>query len=516
MKELQNIHDTGTIEGVDFSKLSQAQKGRTIRSFLFYKEKYFPDGKFDKLKARLVASGDAQDRSLYTESQTSSPTVSTETLFMVAAIAGREKRKVVTVDIGSAFLRGKFQEDSEPIIMRLDKEMADALCKIDPKAYKAFKRHDGSMYVQLKKPLYGLIEAAKLWFDEISRTLKSLGFKQNAYDECCWNRDFKGKQQTIVIHVDDILATCELEEANQQLIRALKRTYEQIGTSVGLVHSYLGMTFDFSIEGRVRVTQEGYVTELVASEDLKRAVKTPATADLFEIDANSPRLSKSDSEDFHSNTAKLLFLSKRTRPDICVPVSFLTSRVQESTEQDMGKLKRVLRYLLGTKHMGITLEADSQIIRLRCFVDASYGVHRDCKSHTGTVISLGSGPVLVKSVKQKINTKSSTEAELVGLSDSMSAIIWCRNFLEAQGYDMPPAQVFQDNMSTIAMIRSGKPTSDRTRHINIRFFFINDREKSGEVKVEYKSTKSMLADILTKPLQGEQFEVLRNELLNIK
>ena len=68
----------------------------------------------------------------------------------------------------------------------------------------------------------------------------------------------------------------------------------------------------------------------------------------------------------------------------------------------MGKLKRVLRYLLGTKHMGITLEADSQIIRLRCFVDASYGVHRDCKSHTGTVISLGSGPVLVKSVKQKI------------------------------------------------------------------------------------------------------------------
>ena len=270
MKELQNIHDTGTIEGVDFSKLSQAQKGRTIRSFLFYKEKYFPDGKFDKLKARLVASGDAQDRSLYTESQTSSPTVSTETLFMVAAIAGREKRKVITVDIGSAFLRGKFQEDSEPIIMRLDKEMADALCRIDPNAYKAFRRHDGSMYVQLKKPLYGLIEAAKLWFDEISRTLKSLGFKQNVYDECCWNRDFKGKQQTIVIHVDDILATCELEEANQQLIDALKSTYEQIGTSVGLVHSYLGMTFDFSIEGRVKVTQEGYVTELVASEDLAK------------------------------------------------------------------------------------------------------------------------------------------------------------------------------------------------------------------------------------------------------
>ena len=149
-------------------------------------------------------------------------------LSMVAAIAGSERRKVATIDIGSAFLRGKFEDGSDPIIMRLDKEMADALCKIDP-GYKVFKRPDGSLYVQLKKPLYGLIEVAKLWFDEISRTLQSLGFKQNAYDECCWNRDFKGKQHTIVIHVDDILSTCELDEANQQLISALKAKYEHIG-----------------------------------------------------------------------------------------------------------------------------------------------------------------------------------------------------------------------------------------------------------------------------------------------
>jgi hypothetical protein len=66
---------------------------------------------------------------------------------------------------------------SEPIIMRLDREMADALCKIDP-GYKVFERPDGSLYVQLKKPLYGLIEAAKLWFDEISRTLLAVSWVQ--------------------------------------------------------------------------------------------------------------------------------------------------------------------------------------------------------------------------------------------------------------------------------------------------------------------------------------------------
>ena len=117
-------------------------------------------------------------------------------------------------------------------------------------------------------------------------------------------------------------------------------------------------------------------------------------------------------------------------------------------------------------------------------------------------------------MKQKINTKSSTEAELIGLSDGLSLVIWARNFLESQGYKMPPATVFQDNMSTIAMLKNGRPTSDRTRHVNIRFFFACDKEASGEINIEYKPTKEMLADILTKPLQGELFMQLRSELLN--
>ena len=79
---------------------------------------------------------------------------------------------------------------------------------------------------------------------------------------------------------------------SKQLVEALKSKYNQIGVEVGLKHSYLGMTFDFSVEGQVKVTQEGYVSELVASEDLRTPVKTPALPDLFEVDADSPRLDK--------------------------------------------------------------------------------------------------------------------------------------------------------------------------------------------------------------------------------
>ena len=163
--------------------------------------------------------------------------------------------------------------------------------------------------------------------------------------------------------------------------------------------------------------------------------------------------------------------------------------------------------------MGIVLESENTMA-VSAFIDASYGVHSDMKSHTGCVIGIGGGPVYAKSSGQKLNTKSSTEAELVALSDSTSQVIWTRNFLEEQGYNMGPAVVYQDNMSTIALVKNGKSNSDRTRHIAIRFFFVSDRVLNKEISVEYMPTGDMLADILTKPLQGALFIKLRDKLLN--
>jgi hypothetical protein len=148
------------------------------------------------------------------------------------------------------------------------------------------------------------------------------------------------------------------------------------------------------------------------------------------------------------------------------------------------------------------------------YVDASYGVHPDLKSHTGSTISIGKGPVHCKSSTQKINTKSSTEAELIALSDSSNQIIWTRNFLLAQNYSIDEAQIYEDNKSTIEMVKNGKSNSDRTKHIAARFYFIADRASSKEIKLVYMPTDDMIADILTKPLQGRKFIILRRLLLN--
>jgi hypothetical protein len=140
------------------------------------------------------------------------------------------------------------------------------------------------------------------------------------------------------------------------------------------------------------------------------------TRELFEVNPNAKLLPKDRAERFHSVTAKLLYVAIRARMDLLLAVSFLTTRVSKCTSEDETKLKRVLEYIKGSIDMEYVLGADN-LTSLRTWVDASYAVHPDMRSHTGGVMSFGTGGLIGKSSKQKLNTKSSTEAETVGASD---------------------------------------------------------------------------------------------------
>ena len=242
---------------------------------------------------------------------------------------------------------------------------------------------------------------------------------------------------------------------------------------------------------------------------------SPATNDLFKIDEKSDPLSEEKSSEFKTIVAKFLYLAKRARPDLLLATSFLASRVKDPREDDHRKLTRLLRYLEGTRHLGIVLEANKPI-QLMAYIDASYAVHDNFKSQTGGIISLGRGPVFANSSKQKLVSKSSTEAELIGVSDVLSHVLWARDFLLEQGHQVGSAKLYQDNTSTILLANKGLSSSGKTRHVGVRYFFIKDRIGAGEVVVSHVSTTDMIADILTKPLQGNLFRVLREQLLNWK
>jgi hypothetical protein len=146
-----------------------------------------------------------------------------------------------------------------------------------------------------------------------------------------------------------------------------------------------------------------------------------------------------------------------------------------------------------------------------------FAVHPDYKSHTGAVSMSygdGDGAVQSNSRKQKLNTKSSTESELIGVDDVLVMILWTKLFLEEQGYDIKSNILYQDNKSAILLETNGKKSSGkRTRALNIRYFFLTDQVKKGNVTIVYCPADNMVRDFHTKPLQGEKFRKFRNAIL---
>ena len=139
------------------------------------------------------------------------------------------------------------------------------------------------------------------------------------------------------------------------------------------------------------------------------------------------------------------------------------------------------------------------------------------KSHTGGVMSLGRGAIMAKSRKQKLNTKSSTEAEVVGASDYLPNTLWAKRFLEAQGYDIKSTRFAQDNQSAIRLEKNGRASAGKqSRHVDIRYFFIKDQVQQEKIDIHYCPTEEMLADFYTKPLQGALFNKFRDVLLGHK
>jgi hypothetical protein len=148
-KELQQMCDKNVWEAVHLNSLSYNQRKSIITSSMFLKDKYTADGKFDKLKSRLVAGGHLQDRNIYDNG--SSPTVSTTSVFIVAAIAASENRAVATIDFPGAFLNSDMPLDGDhAVLMRLNKYLTNILVSID-KSYQKYVNEKGTVVVKLKK-----------------------------------------------------------------------------------------------------------------------------------------------------------------------------------------------------------------------------------------------------------------------------------------------------------------------------------------------------------------------------
>jgi hypothetical protein len=268
--------------------------------------------------------------------------------------------------------------------------------------YLAKERGQDVMYVKLKKSLYGTLQAALLLWNDLTGTLTNMGFVVNPYDWCVANKMINGKQCTIVWHVDDLKVSHVDADVLEDIVTELDKSYgkqKPLVVTRGKVHDYLGMTLDFVTPGKVIVKMQDYNEEMLDElpPEFSGVATTPAADHLFRVNPDAEKLSTELSDLFHHFTTKLLYLSKRARPDVQTTTTFFTTRAQAPDVDDYKKLNRIMAYLRGTIGLVLTLEADDLHI-IKWWVDTSFAVHPDMKSHTSATMSMGKGSIYATSV----------------------------------------------------------------------------------------------------------------------
>jgi len=464
------------------------------------------------LKCRMTAGGHRQPKSMSMDA--SSPTVNATNINILLNIAAFEGLDISTADVPSAYLQCSMEGLKDQYGLQIPARFSSLIVDKYPRFQTCLDEKTGMLRVGLGKALYGLKEASKLWYLQLKDDLISQGFRMSDIDRCIFEKHVDGKKMFIAIHVDDLLIITNDVCLKESLISKLQHRYGKLKLQEGVEVSYLGVRIRHDKESKtITIDQIAYITGILEEyKNIDTIVATPSLPSFFEEAVNKTPVEKFS---FMSMLMKLMYLAKRTRADILKEVCYLSTKGQTPVISDQHKLDRVLSYLRGTWSLMTTFSPTSLIPHL--YVDASSTTHVDMKGHTGCVMMMSprGGPMWVASVKQKLVSKSTTEAELIALDYPISQLMAVKYLLNDLGYTCDPMIVYQDNKSTIKMTEKGYDCGSNTKHIMVRYFYIKERIENGDINVCYLPTEDMIADLLTKPLTGKLFLRLRNLMLNI-
>jgi hypothetical protein len=479
-----------------------------IYSSMLLKTKYFADGTYDRVAARLAADGKHQPSTSFDE--TYAPTADeSSTLCAFASFSAHSVQHDYAADIScSNFdVKGAFlwvdRTNQTQIIMRLPSYIDHPLAG-----------HD----VEVLKSIYGLKDSNANFDADLRKTILAAGFR-GTVDPCIYIKTALNPASSSIpfrcivsTHVDDGRAMYNHRPYYDDLIRTLEARYGPLSKD-DITTSYTGTTFAFT-DGSFTITQEGYVARLLASTNLPDLAvsSVPSDADLFSDTSGSPPC---DARVYRQLVGSLIHLL-RTRYDIQKEVVHLSSKMSLPTTGDLLKGIKVLQYLKGTPSLGPRYyTADGPTLYV--YVDAAYAVHHDGRSQTGCSFHIGkhSAPFYVKAGKQtECVSIGSMEAEYVALSQAARKVLEFRYLLEDLGFpQVGPTVIYEDNMSAINLAVAPHITR-KSRHIHTRHHFIRDLIAQKLAVVKHLATEEMLADFFTKPYGPKRFCAVRDRLFN--
>lgn len=451
-----------------------------------FKRKYDATGKFTKYKARLVARGFSQKEGI-DYSETFSPVVRHSTLRILFSLATELNLQCNHIDVTTAFLNGELEET---IFME------------QPKGF-----NDNDKVCMLKKSIYGLKQASRMWNAKIHNVLCANGYKQSKCEPCIYVKKSDKDYVILALYVDDFYVFHN--NCINDVVILLQKYFEI--RHLGELKNCLGMNITRHNDCLI-LDQSDYVKRLLAKFNMTECKPVSTPLDV------STKLDKSDKcldetvYRYRQLLGSLMYLSVCTRPDISYACSQLS---QYSTCFDMDHwraAKRVLRYLAGTLNYGLYFCKGGNL-NICAYTDADWANNLyDRKSYTGFVIKMGGNVVNWEARKQRCISLSSTESEYLAIGDVCKDICFVRNFLSEIIDKNIEAVVYNDNQSAQKLLLIKEYSHKRTKHIDLRYHFVKDLIQQGLINVKYLPTEQMVADVLTKPLSKIKHENCISEL----
>ena len=489
---------------------SEARGKVIIQSHMFMKEKRDQLGELIKVKARLVAGGNEMDKSIYTADRTTSPTIHVESLFMILALAAILDWKVSSVDVEGAFLDVTLPS-GVVVYVRLPPAASASIVALHPELAVRLNAA-GCLVVKLLKALYGLVVASQLWYLKLRDAFLSFGLVISTIDPCVFFGKIAGKDCILGVHVDDIVILCAEKSTVNAIGKLMDGVFTKANLDVSNPLAFIGMNITSNADS-IYIDMTRYERECCTAWGVVASLDTPGDNNLFVDDDLSELLSDDKKKNFHTGAAKLLFLAKRTRPDVLTATSVCCGRVTKPTQQDWKRLDRIFRYLYGTFGYGVKFQRGASM-QITCYGDASFASRVcDARSRTGVICMMAGGPIATKSGWQTLTTLCTPEAELVTMCEAAVIAIGCKNFLTSIGMEVPPIVLMEDNKTAIDYAHHGGPIHTRTRYIAVKYYFVKQHLDSGLIELLYCPTRDMLADMMTKSVTGALFVELRDGLL---
>lgn len=483
--EIQQLLDNGTWEVVQLPPGRKAIGCRWV-----FKVKRNADGTIERYKGRLVAKGFSQ-RPGFEYTETFAPTAKWAALRAVLAIAAYEDLELESVDISTAFLNGNIDTD---VYMQQPE---------------GFEQGEPDWVLKLRKAIYGLKQASRMWHIVLDKALREMGFTLVKCDHSIWVYKRGDIRIIIPVFVDDMTIAAKSKAEIEKVKDELKRRFKL--RDLGPTTFLLGVEIIRDRPKRtLQLSQRQYILDMLERYGFSE-IGTASTPMYGKLSADQCPKTQREVDEMKQHpyahaVGSLMYLAVSSRPDISYAVGVLCRFNSNPGLAHWTAVKHLFRYLKSTLDYKLTYSPDPSCSEMfQTFSDADHGGNPDNgRSTTGYLVKMGTGAICWGSKLQGMVSLSTTEAEYIAACTAGQEILWLRNLLTEFGYDLSPtpSTMFIDNQSAIAVGKNPEHHG-RMKHLDLRHYWLRDTVNSGVITLVHCPTTQMPADLLTKPLAAQ-------------